>query len=481
MAGHQQQINPYATDPTSMAGSFFHQGANAFAQPAQYHNYAPMGPHRENLLPYQRASHDFFIPDKLREELQRKAEASLQTLPNSTLPVTVDHFHSLVPLDTNNQRNTTTFGYVTWAYKATSGKDGKLYALRRLEGYRLTNEKAILAVRPWKRINNGSVVSIHEAFTTRDFGDSSLIFVTDYHPNSKTLTETHLHHNPNPRFQSRAQPQAVSEAVLWSYLVQTASALKAIHSSGLAAQVISPSKVLLTSKNRIRLNGCGIVDLVKCDALPPVEEQQQDDFLQLGRLVLCIASNANATLNMPKALDHLTRHYSPRLKDAVTWLLHPPNTPANPHPEKNIDIFLTGIASEVTTVLDNTFHAEDTLYSMLMGELENGRLVRLMAKLGLINERPEYEHNEQWSETGERYYLKLFRDYVFHAVDENGRPVVDLGHIITCLNKLDAGSAELINLVSRDEQTSLIISYKELKKGIETAFNELVRGAARRG
>ena len=92
-------------------------------------------------------------------------------------------------------------------------------------------------------------------------------------------------------------------------------------------------------------------------------------------------------------------------------------------------------------------------------ELENGRLVRLMSKLGFINERPEYVlspgsylraddvltsniHNirfdldPRWSETGDRYLLKLFRDYVFHQVDENGRPLVDLGHVITCLNKV---------------------------------------------
>lgn len=38
-----------------------------------------MGPHRENLMAYQRTTHDFFIPDHLREEMQRKSEASLQT------------------------------------------------------------------------------------------------------------------------------------------------------------------------------------------------------------------------------------------------------------------------------------------------------------------------------------------------------------------------------------------------------------------
>lgn len=41
-----------------------------------------MGPHREDLLAYQRLPHDFFMPEKVREELQRKSEASLQTMPS---------------------------------------------------------------------------------------------------------------------------------------------------------------------------------------------------------------------------------------------------------------------------------------------------------------------------------------------------------------------------------------------------------------
>ena len=41
-----------------------------------------------------------------------------------------------------------------------------------------------------------------------------------------------------------------------------------------------------------------------------------------------------------------------------------------------------------------------------------------------------------WSETGDRYLLKLFRDYLFHQVAENGAPWVDLAHIVACLNKV---------------------------------------------
>jgi PAB-dependent poly(A)-specific ribonuclease subunit 3 len=49
-----------------------------------------------------------------------------------------------------------------------------------------------------------------------------------------------------------------------------------------------------------------------------------------------------------------------------------------------------------------------------------------------------------WSETGDRYLLKLFRDYVFHQVTADGRPYLDLSHVVYCLNRLDAGSIDKV-------------------------------------
>jgi len=53
---------------------------------------------------------------------------------DSNLPQTIEHFHSLVPLDTNNQKSSGVLGYINWVYKAVSSKDGCTYVLRRLEG-----------------------------------------------------------------------------------------------------------------------------------------------------------------------------------------------------------------------------------------------------------------------------------------------------------------------------------------------------------
>lgn len=48
----------------------------------QYHLYAPIGPHNQNTLAYQRNVHDLFLANDFREELQKKSAATLQTLPS---------------------------------------------------------------------------------------------------------------------------------------------------------------------------------------------------------------------------------------------------------------------------------------------------------------------------------------------------------------------------------------------------------------
>lgn len=392
---------------------------------------------------------------------------------DSSLPAHVDHFHSLVPLDLTHQKNATTFGYPSWVYKAQSNKDGNFYVLRRLEGYRLTNEKAIRSVQAWKRITNGSIVTVHDAFTTRVFQDSSLIFVMDYHPLSKTLAEQHL--GVGNRYQNRPNTH-IPEQVLWSYVTQIASALKAIHSNGLAARIIDPSKILLTGRNRIRLNACAIMDVVQHDTQRSAAELQHQDLVSFGQVILTLGANTPTGIPNPtKAMEHFARVYSPQLKNSVFWLLNA----MQKDQERTIDIFISGISSQLISTFDSALQLDDQLSSDLSREVENGRLVRLLTKLNFINERPEYEHDRQWSENGERYFLKLFRDYVFHQVDAQNSPAVDLGHVLTCLNKLDAGSDEKVTLISRDEQSCFIVSYKELKKALESSFQALMKPTRR--
>ena len=319
-----------------------------------------------------------------------------------------------------------------------------------------------------------SIVTVHDVFTTRSFGDGSLIFVTDYHPLAKTLAEAPFPPN-NYRSNLRSQQTGAiaKEAILWSYLTQIANALKVIHGQNLAARVLDPSKILVTDKNRLRLNGVGILDVLDFDNAPNIFEQQRNDLFQLGRIILMLGvDNTLAMQNMSKAMEMFARTYTNPLSDVVVKLLNCMN--ANPN-NPSIDVLVADLASHTMQCFNDSLHLDDNLNTELNRELENSRIVRLMTKISCITERPEYGTDPKWSETGERFPIKLFRDYVFHQVDGAGHPVLDLAHILACLNKLDAGSEEKMLLTDREEQSCLIVTFREMKRAIEGAWGDLMK------
>ena len=384
-------------------------------------------------------------------------------------------------------------------------------------GVRFTHELADTidrVVASWKKVDNANCVAVHTYFTTRAFGDSSLVFVTDFHPMSRTLSEQHFSHSPPHSHRTSRSSPAIAENTIWGYLVQLSSALQAIHTNNLWARVVHPSKIISNDKNRIYLNANAVMDVLSpLDNSWSRADLQIDDLRQLGRLVLSLVAqvpnpasftpvhghgeagiHSGMTAAVVRALENMPRGYSDRLKSTIMSLIDAGNT-SNPSSVHDIISFANSISDHVFSVFNAALEANSNLTSELMRELQNGRIVRNLVKLGMINERPEFSPHDptsttvtpsspnslqsaSWSETGDRYPLKLFRDYVFHQVSaEDGRPVLDLGHIITCLNKMDAGVEEQIALVSRDEQSIGVFSYKEIKHMLESVFQDL-RNAA---
>ena len=121
-------------------------------------------------------------------------------------------------------------------------------------------------------MQHSAIVKIHEAFTTKDFGDHSLVFVYDYFPNSKTLEEqftlnNNSNNSNNNNTNNKQTPTSnsnnfVDENLIWSFIIQLTSALKTVHASGLACRNIHPSKIIVTSTNRLRISQCGILDVL---------------------------------------------------------------------------------------------------------------------------------------------------------------------------------------------------------------------------
>ena len=62
----------------------------------------------------------------------------------------------------------------------------------------------------------------------------------------------------------------------------------------------------------------------------------------------------------------------------------------------------------------------------------------------------------------------------FFQIMEDGRPWLDMAHVIACLNKLDAGVGEKVCLMSCDEQNVLVVNYSELRQCLEQSFAECI-------
>lgn len=58
------------------------------------------------------------------------------------------------------------------------------------------------------------------------------------------------HEPPPPRQHAGLLP----ESLIWAYIVQLSSALRTIHTAGLACRVMDPSKILITGKTRYTLD-----------------------------------------------------------------------------------------------------------------------------------------------------------------------------------------------------------------------------------
>jgi len=423
---------------------------------------------------------------------------------NQDLPSEVDNFTSLCPLEppaTSPLQKSSTFSYVTTVYKSVNIKTGQHMCLRRIHGYRLVNTKCMGLVEQWKKMEHSNLVTLRQVFTSKSFGDHSMIFVYDYYPAADTLMSRHFNSELNPHldpFNGDSRPYSqtknnilrqqaalsntgglLAEALIWNYIIQLTSALRYIHGAGLACRTLDPTKILVVGRFRLLLNCSGIFDVLTYDPnssnpMAAMAVYQQEDLVSLGRIVLALACNSFLAIqreNVQQSMELVTSNYSSDLRNLIMYLL------TNSQRVKSVNDLMPMVGARFYTALDSVMQRTDSLEQELAREIESARIVRLLTKLCTVVDRAEFNMDTAWAETGDRYMLKLFRDYLFHQVTEDGRPFLDMAHIIANLNRMDAGIPDALGLMSRDEQNVLVVSYAELKNCLEQSFAELQAAA----
>ena len=54
------------------------------------------------------------------------------------------------------------------------------------------NTKCMSLVEQWKKLSHSNLVSLRQVFTTKSFGDHSMVFVYDFHAGAETLMAKHF-------------------------------------------------------------------------------------------------------------------------------------------------------------------------------------------------------------------------------------------------------------------------------------------------
>ncbi|PRD24883.1 UNVERIFIED_CONTAM: pan3 [Trichonephila clavipes] len=210
----------------------------------------------------------------------------------------------------------------------------------------------------------------------------------------------HLLYSTSHKCMSNLRQHAglLPESLIWGYIVQLSSVLRTIHAAGLACRAFDPSKILVTGKSRqelnflmLRLNCCGIFDVLTYDPNQHNPKQvashfQQEDLMAFGKIVLALACNTLTAVkrnNMTSSLELVSRNYSADLRNLILYLLHHQTRP------RSINDIMPMIGARFYTQLDAAQMRSDVIENELSKEVQNGRLFRLLVKLGTITERPE--------------------------------------------------------------------------------------------
>lgn len=228
---------------------------------------------------------------------------------------------------------------------------------------RLAHELFHNALSSWQAIMpHPHLVTLRAVITSRDFDDlNDLIFVYDYHPGAESLEARYFPTSPEA---------VIEERILWSYLVQIATAVRAIHAAGRACRMLDLSSVLLIDRNthRIKVNGCGLKDVLNFASVgkKSLAELQYEDLLAVGNVILQLACKSHTgSRGAQEQLAYVSQHYSAELKDILTYLLTKGAT---------IQGLASSLATRTMEALEESVDDREMLEEQLSKELDVSRL-----------------------------------------------------------------------------------------------------------
>ncbi|KAL2315929.1 PAN2-PAN3 deadenylation complex subunit pan3 [Schizosaccharomyces pombe] len=454
-------INPY-NNASMLVNEPFHDDSGVYYtrqnqfKPTLYNLYNPQPSPMPTLLPYERTVNGLFIDDTTRERIERKSEASRQTI--SALPSIISSYTSLAPLNTKLYRYKEQIGFSSWTYKCTSSIDGNAYVLKRLQDCSINIDTS--TVDKLKNVFHPNIVPFHSAFHTDTFHDSSLLLIYDFYPCTTTLGELYLNNSKNSV--KLEENRKIPERELWNYFFQLTIALSYLHKSGFACNKLTPSRILVDQTERIRISGCADYELVVSNK-PPLEERKKQDFVDLGVVIANLATG-RTDMDMSSAARAIYSTYSREFYKAVLYFV------SEVPEDKNLELFLQNHIESFFPIMSSPYVECEKMERKISDAFQHGRFFNILCKIMFIIDNNRASREYPIAREKEISLIYLLRDYLFHQIDEDECPVIDLYQVLNRLGKLDAGINQAIALISRDELDCVSVSYGELKAWLDNVY-----------
>ncbi len=296
----------------------------------------------------------------------------------------------------NLQNSRSSFGYPASTYQVVNRDDGHLYCLRRFENVKSVNAKiAATVMEQWAGLEHPGIATLHQCFVAQ----RAVFFVHQYIPGTQSFLQI-------------ANPPSLSEAVIWSAICQMITVIRRVHGARLALRTLDLRHTLVQMdalRMKVFLNCLGIVDALEFESRKSMHELQAEDMRNFGRWILSIVTGTNITISTDsQTLQNCERYcmqnYSRELRHFILTLIRSQNPPSI------LDVS-RALSGRLMDELDSTQLSLLRTEKALSGEYESGRALRLLLKLGFVNERPENGANRRWAQSGDCYVLTLFRDY----------------------------------------------------------------------
>ncbi|RNF05633.1 PAB-dependent poly(A)-specific ribonuclease subunit 3 [Trypanosoma rangeli] len=437
---------------------------NAFvASPASLYNTPqPVDPFCQHLsdpfpsTPYTPVGH-LYMSAAVRNARPNAPLLMHSAIPNIT-PVTSSkfaHYITIYNMENAPAPSLMNSKLTTQMYQTTARYTGKYIALRRLVMTSATAEECIAVNERFRHYRHPNLVPLTGIILTDEFvmGSNDAIMEYKFISGAKSLHEEFF-------LKGRA-----TEGLLWSFACQMVGLLRAFHETSVPLRGLHWSKILYVSvTGRFYFSGIGLVDLVEARSTnASTTVMMKQDIQALGIMLLQLS-----TRNLAARLDDISNQPMSGFSKTF-WTLVKACLEGVP----DIRDLCCALGERMSMEVAHQEGHADYLVSQCAKEVHNGRLMRLMVKLNFVLESL-HEVPENSTEAHNRYALRLFSQYVFNQVDEHHRVRVDWGHVFHSLNKLDCGSEELVQLIGNDDgNTILVISYRDLRASLESAFEQL--------